>query len=136
MNILKKLENKLQYVFLPFLGIVYATAPSTEANVETTFVIPSIADIIGFLIKLFFFIAGVAALLYLLLGAFSWVTSSGDKEAVKKAQDKIQAAVIGLIMIVMVLAIMVTLEQFVFQKHFCLGLSCPIDFSKYQLIKP
>jgi len=136
MNTLKKLGNNLQYAFLPFFGAVYAQVPSTNATVVSGFTIPSIADIIGFLIKLFFFIAGIASLLYLLLGAFSWVTSSGDKEAVKKAQDKIQAAVIGLIMIVLVLAVMVTLEQFVFQKHFCLGLSCPIDFNQYKLINP
>lgn len=133
MKILKNIGNKIQFAFLPFA--VYAANVSTEGNVITTFQIPSIADILTFLIKMFFFIAGLAALLYLLMGAFSWVTSSGDKENVKKAQDKIQAAVIGLIIIVFVLAIMITIEQFVFGGKFCLGLSCKIQLDQYKLLK-
>lgn len=133
MKILKSIGNKIQFAFLPFA--VHAANVSQEANVATSFQIPSLPDMISFLIKMFFFIAGLAALLYLLMGAFSWVTSSGDKENVKKAQDKIQAAVIGLIIIVFVLAIMVTLEQFVFNKKFCLGISCPVNFSSYVLLK-
>lgn len=134
MKALKNIGNKIQFAFLPFF-IVYAAPVSQNANVTTNFVIPSLPDMISFLIKMFFFIAGLSALLYLLMGAFSWVTSSGDKENVKKAQDKIQAAVIGLIIIVFVLAIMVTLEQFVFNKKFCLGISCPVTFSDYVLLK-
>ncbi|OGK62938.1 hypothetical protein A2334_06175 [Candidatus Roizmanbacteria bacterium RIFOXYB2_FULL_38_10] len=134
MKTIKALGSKLQYVFLPFFT-VYAANWSGEANVSTTFQIPSLPDVISFFIKFFFFLAGLAALLYLLLGAFGWVTSSGDKEAVKKAQDKIQAAVVGLVVIVVVLALMVTLEQFVFNKKFCLGISCPVNFSQYILLK-
>ena len=133
MKTLENIGNKIQFIFLPFFT-VYA-APSQNATVAMNFQIPSLPDMISFLIKMFFFIAGLAALLYLLMGAFSWVTSSGDKENVKKAQDKIQAAVIGLIIIVFVLAIMVTLEQFVFNKKFCLGISCPVTFSDYVLLK-
>ena len=121
-------------MFLPFFA-VYAAAPSQNANVAMNFQIPSLPDMISFIIKMFFFIAGLAALLYLLMGAFAWVTSSGDKENVKKAQDKIQAAIIGLVIIVFVLAIMVTLEQFVFNRKFCLGISCPVTFSDYVLLK-
>ncbi len=131
MKTLKDLSNVMNRAFF---GVVYAAA-STNANVNPGFTIPSLPDIISFLIKLFFFIAGLAALIFLLLGAFSWVTSSGDKEAVKKAQDKIQAAVVGLVVIVLVLAIMVTLEQFVFNQKFCLGISCPVNFNQYKLIQ-
>jgi len=88
--------------------------------------IPTLPGIITFLIRIFFSIAALAALLYLLLGAFAWVTSSGNKENVQKAQDKIQAAVVGLILIAAVLAIGVTLEQFVFKQNVCLGLTCEI----------
>lgn len=90
------------------------------------FVPPTLPDILTFIIRFFFVIAGLAALLYLLLGSLAWVTSSGDKENVKKAQEKIQAAVIGLVVIVAVLAIIVTLEQVVFQQKICIGLSCGI----------
>ena len=89
--------------------------------------IPNIGVIIGFMIKFLFFFAGLAALLYLLLGAFAWVTSSGDKENLKKAQDKIQAAVLGLVILVVVVVILATLEQLVLKNTFCVGLTCTIS---------
>jgi hypothetical protein len=138
MKNLSKIGKKLNLLALSLFVLVppvFAVPPSQTTMVETNFQIPSLPDMISFLIKMFFFVAGLAALLYLLMGAFAWVTSSGDKENVKKAQDKIQAAVIGLIIIVFVLAIMVTLEQFVFNKKFCLGISCPVSFSSYVLLK-
>jgi len=98
----------------------------TGGMVTPGFAIPSLVDVITFLIRFFFVIAGLAALLFLLLGALSWITSGGDKENVKKAQEKIQAAVIGLVLIVAVLAIIVTLETAVFNKQICIGISCPI----------
>jgi len=101
-------------------------AQDATVRVNTGWQIPSLASLIGFMIKFLFFFAGLAALLFLLLGAFSWVTSSVDKEAVKKAQDKIQAAVVGLVLIVVVLVIIATLEQVVLKGAFCVGLTCDI----------
>lgn len=117
-------------------GNVYAAAVSGNTNVEPGFTIPSLADVVSFLIKFLFFFAGLAALLYLLLGAMSWVTSSGDKEAVKKAQDKIQAAVVGLVIIVVALVLIATLEQFVLKGSFCTGLTCNLNESIPRLLKP
>lgn len=117
----------LNLLLLKAMGIVYAADPSPTGTVSIGFTIPSLVDVLTFLIRIFFVIAGVMALLYLLQGALSWITSGGDKENVKKAQDKIQAAVIGLIVIVAVLALIVTLEQVVFKKQICVGLSCPIS---------
>ena len=93
---------------------------------ELGFQIPSLGDILTFIIRAFFVIAGLAALLYLLLGALAWITSGGDKEAITAAQQKIQAAVIGMILIVAVLAIIWTLEQVIFNRRICLVLSCPL----------
>ena len=92
------------------------------------FKIPTLAEIITFLIRFFFVIAGLAALIYLILGAFAWITSGGDKEAVTKAQQKIQAAVVGLIVLVLVLAIIILIEQVVFAQKVCFGITCPIVF--------
>jgi len=131
MHIFISLINKINSILI---RTVYAdpapTAVPTEysdsTKVNIGWQIPSLADIVGFVIKFLFIMAGLAALIFLLLGAMAWVTSSGDKENVKKAQEKIQAAVVGLVVIVGVLAIIVTLEQFVFNKNLCLGISCPI----------
>jgi len=90
------------------------------------FKIPSLGDLLTFAIRAFFVIAGLAGLFYLLLGALGWVTSGGDKDAVTAAREKIQAAVLGMILIVAVLAIIWTLEQVIFSRRICLGLSCPL----------
>lgn len=94
---------------------------------ELGFGIPSFGDILTFLIRGFFTIAGLAALFMLLMGAFAWVTSGGAKDAVEAAQKKITAAIVGMIMIVVVLAIVWTLEQIVFAGKICFGLSCPVS---------
>lgn len=56
-------------------------------------------------IQLFFFVAGLAALIYMLWGAFDWITSNGEKEKLQKAQNKIQSSAIGLVLIVVVLVV-------------------------------
>ncbi len=90
------------------------------------FRIPSLADILTFAIRAFFAIAGIAALFYMLIGAFGWVTSGGDKDSITAARERIQAAVVGMILIVAVLAVIWTLEQVIFKRRVCLGLSCPV----------
>lgn len=134
MKFFKQLNNKLN---LFIIGAVNAqttfgggSGASDNADINIGWRIPSLADVISFLIKAFFVIAGLAALLYLLLGAFAWVTSGGDKENVKKAQDKIQASIIGLLILVAVLAIIVTLEQVVFSQKLCLGITCPLTIPR------
>ncbi len=109
--------------------IVGSSPDQTCVKVDRTalgFNIPSLTDILSFAIRGVFVFGGLAALFMLLLGAFSWITSGGDKEKVSAAQSKITAAVIGVIMIAVALAIVVTLEQVIFSGKICLGLSCPI----------
>ena len=78
-------------------------------------------------IQLFFFLAGLAALVYLLWGAFDWIISNGEKEKLQKAQNKIQSAVIGLVLMVIVVTVLATLEQVVLKGTFCAGLTCGIN---------
>jgi hypothetical protein len=114
-------------------GSYKITAPATYAGencvptVSPGFDIPSLNKILTFAIRAVFIIGGLAALFFLLLGAIAWITSGGDKDAVGKAQAKIQAAVIGVILIAVMLAIIVTLEQVIFARKICLGISCPLS---------
>lgn len=85
----------------------------------------NLSDLITFAIRGLFIVAGLLALIYLLLGGMSWITSGGNKESVDKARDKIQAAVIGLIVIVAVIAIITLLEKVL---NIGLGVSLPIEF--------
>ncbi len=81
-------------------------------------------------IRLFFIFAGVTALIWMLRGAFDWITSGGDKEKVSAAQQRIFNAVVGVLILVGVLAIISTLEKVVFRESFCFGLTCPIEIPR------
>lgn len=93
---------------------------------ELGFKIPSLGELLTFSIRGFFVIAGLAALFFLLLGAFAWVTSGGEQESIDAARNKIQAAVMGLLIMVAVLSLVWTLEKVIFDSRICLGVSCPI----------
>ena len=65
----------------------------------------ALGPLISFGIQIFFFIAGLAMLVYLLWGAFDWITSEGSKEKVQKAQNKIMYAVVGMVLMVVVIVV-------------------------------
>jgi hypothetical protein len=67
--------------------------------------IRNINRLIGSLIGSIIVVSIVVALFYLLWGGFSWITSGGDEGKVEAAQKKIQAALIGLILIAAVYAL-------------------------------
>jgi len=95
-----------------------------QVTIKTGVVPPSLSEILGFVIRFFFILGGLAAIIYLLMGAFSWITSGGNKENVQKAQEKIQAAVLGLIIILVILSLVVLIENIF---NFGLGISKPIN---------
>ncbi|GIW63933.1 MAG: hypothetical protein KatS3mg091_735 [Patescibacteria group bacterium] len=67
----------------------------------------AVSSIIDFGIKLFLLVAAMTALFYMFWGAYEFITSSGDSEAISKARNKIFYSVIGLIMIFVILTIYV-----------------------------
>ena len=50
----------------------------------------SLANLMSVGLKLFFIVAGLFMLVYLLLGGFEWITSGGEKEKVASAQTRMQ----------------------------------------------
>jgi hypothetical protein len=58
-----------------------------------------IGAIVSFIVAFIIVIAFLAALLYIVIGAFQWITSGGDKQKVADARNHIIAAVIGLVVI-------------------------------------
>lgn len=64
-----------------------------------------LGKLIGFGINIFIIIAGLFMLLYLLWGAFDWISSGGEKEKITKAQNKITNAVIGIVLVFVVLTV-------------------------------
>lgn len=122
----------LTFVLVTQVAVAQTPTFSPDLQIQTQgegglgFNPPTLGQILTFVIRAFFVIAGLAALFYMLLGAFAWVTSGGDADAVSAAQQKIQAAVVGMLIIVGVLAIIWTLEQVIFGGAICIGLSCPL----------
>ncbi len=86
--------------------------------------IVGLGQLLTFVIRMVFLIAGLAALIYGLLGGIAWITSSGEKEKIQAARDKIQAAIVGIFILVLVLTIIWTIEQLVFNRTVCFGISC------------
>ncbi len=117
-------------------GISGACNPLTDTFISPGFKVPKLGDFLGSIIRFFFFIAGIIALIYLLIGAFKWITSEGKDEGVKEAREQIQAAVLGLIVMVAVLALVVVVEQVIFGGKICLGISCPLQLGSFNLVKP
>ena len=107
----------------------------TQGFVKTWFRVPTLGDLIGNVIRLIFFIAGLYALVLLLLGGFEWVSSGGEEKKLTSARGKIMNAIIGLVVMVAVLTLVILLEQVVFGGKVCLGISCPINMGDLSLIK-
>lgn len=69
----------------------------------------ALGKLISMGIMLFITVAVLFCLIYLLMGAYDWIVSSGEKERLTKAQNKIVNALIGLIIVFAVLAIFSTI---------------------------
>ena len=102
----------------------------TYAPVNLGFTIPRFDQVLTFILRFFFLVAGLIALLYLLLGALAWITSGGNKENVDKAREKIQNALIGVILIFVVLAVVAVVENMFFPAGCGLGIMKNICFPK------
>lgn len=76
--------------------VLDATIRDTENTIDPG---TSIGAIVSFLVAFIIVVAFLAALLYIVIGAFQWITSGGDKEKVASARNHIIAAVIGLVVI-------------------------------------
>lgn len=65
----------------------------------------SVEPIIGKVISVILSFLGVIFLILMIYGGYTWMTAMGNEEKVKKAQQLIQAAVLGLIVVVAAYAI-------------------------------
>lgn len=65
----------------------------------------SISNVFIVGIQLFLTVAAISVLIYLLWGAYDWISSSGDAERLAMAQAKMTHAVIGLLLIIVALTV-------------------------------
>ncbi len=79
-----------------FNNMVSTTGERTGFNTTQRNVEPIIGNIISVILSFL----GVIFLVLMVYGGYMWMTAMGSEEKVKKAQQLIQAAVIGLIVVV------------------------------------
>ena len=80
-------------------------SPPPAMNVGGNDPVQGLGKFIGFGIQMFILVAGLFMLVYLLWGAFDWISSSGEKEKITKAQNKITNALIGIVLVFVVLVV-------------------------------
>lgn len=72
----------------------------------------SIGELLNKLLTFVFVIAALLVFLYLILGAFNWITSGGDKGKTQAAQSTIVAAVVGIIILAASYAVLIIVLNF------------------------
>jgi heme/copper-type cytochrome/quinol oxidase subunit 2 len=95
MNILSLLAQKKD----PF-GRVEGFGPASGAESPQA----AFSSLLSAGITIFFIVGGLAALVFMLWGAFDYIASGGEQEKIQQAQAKMMYAAIGAILIIVVLA--------------------------------
>lgn len=115
---MKRLAAIRNYALLTLPSLLFpvsAFAATRDANI--TFgggVDPaqrSLGDVISNALLIVFIAAGLAVLIFLIIGAFRWITSGGDKDAIAKARGTIVNALIGLAILALAFFITVLFGQ-------------------------
>jgi hypothetical protein len=103
MHIIKSRMKKILLTLIIFVGVL-ALASHVSAQVPVNITPPSegvnpytpLGTFISNALRIVFILATLAVLVMLVIGAFNWITSGGDKDAVGKARNRIIAALVGL----------------------------------------
>lgn len=99
-------------------GIYLLSTVKSFAAEETITIIPpsqgysDLGKFVGNIITLIFTFAVLTVLVMLIWGAFEWITSGGDKEAVGKARNRILNALIGMAVLAVAVALFRVAGQF------------------------
>ncbi|MCJ7740705.1 hypothetical protein MUP32_05350 [Candidatus Microgenomates bacterium] len=80
----------------------------TPSNLKTGDLGKLVSGAVGLVLVL----AALATFIYLLIAGVEWIISGGDKAKVEAAQNKIQAAILGLFIVFAAWGLMIVVEQF------------------------
>lgn len=97
-------------LFLMASNAMATVTIGTVAPPEKGFAV-DLGGVINSLLTIVMALAALAVFIYLIWGAFEWITSGGDKGKTESARNKITAAVIGLIVLAASYAILMLLLQ-------------------------
>lgn len=73
----------------------------------------SVGNIVSNGIQILFIVGGLAVLVFIVWGAFDWITSGGDKEKISSARKKITNSLIGLALLALSFFIVTLVGQVV-----------------------
>lgn len=111
MKKLAALASAISYLVLPLKA--FAQTPSPRIIIKTPETgYASLGDFINNFLTLAFAVALLVVLVMLIWGAFEWITSGGDKDAVAKARNRIINALIGLAVLAVAFALARLAGQF------------------------
>ncbi|MBI2617636.1 hypothetical protein HYW55_05885 [Candidatus Gottesmanbacteria bacterium] len=97
--------KKLFATLTGFTSVLLASSPAFAQDTTITISRPANLNItefgklIGAIIGAALVLATLAAFFFLLWGGIQWITSGGDKAGVESAQHRIQAALLGLLIV-------------------------------------
>ncbi|MFH1522452.1 MAG: hypothetical protein ABIE43_01375 [Patescibacteria group bacterium] len=77
----------------------------------------SISGIIGTIITAVLSLLGVIFLVLMIYGGFTWMTGRGEEEKMRKAQDIIRMAIIGLVIVIAAYAITQFVYTYIIDKN-------------------
>ena len=122
---LKKTVQIIAYQVVAFGVVAKAAFAQTVSAVDSKAApFTDLGLLLRNVLSIIFFMAGLLAFIYLLIGGLQWITSGGDMKAAAAARDRITAALVGLIIIVAAFAITLVLER-VFGIQILTGVSFP-----------
>jgi|SRR3990167_5850688 len=70
-----------------------------------------LGELIGILIQLVMFVAGLFFFAQILIGGLRWINAGGDPKSVQAARDRITNALMGLVLVAASYAIILIIEQ-------------------------
>lgn len=91
------MRKRILLLFYLFLSIPHTTLAAELTNPLYT---TDIRNIIGRIIQAILGVTGAVSLLMFVYGGFLWLISGGEKEKVKKGQETMKWAVLGLAVII------------------------------------
>lgn len=100
--------------FLSIAGLALAQSPiQVQVNAPISGVNPytPVGQLLTNALTIIFVIAALAVLFMLIIGAFNWIISGGDKEKVEGARKRITNALIGLAILALAFLITVVVGQ-------------------------
>lgn len=111
---MKKIISSVVSVGTFFLAKSSAFAEDTLITIQkpSNVKITDFGKLIGSIVGIALTLATIAAFIFLIWGGIQWITSGGDKAGVETAQHRIQAALLGLLIVFATWALFTVVGKF------------------------